>query len=52
MDVSESEFNIVNETLLQDNSSDVPNNFITESKYIEHIKPSVSVKGESYFNIF
>ena len=45
MDVSESECNIVNET-------DVPTNVITELKYNEHIEPSVSVKGASYFNIF
>ena len=41
MDVRESECN-----------SDVPTNVITELKYDEHIEPSVSVKGESYFNIF
>ena len=52
MDVSESEFNIVNETLSQNNSSDVPTNVSTELKYDEHIEPSVSVKGASYFNIF
>ena len=45
MDVSESEYNLVNET-------DVPTNVITELKYDEHIEPSVSVKEESYFNIF
>ena len=33
MDVSKSECNIVNETLSQNNSSDVPPNFITELKY-------------------
>ena len=37
MDVSESEFNIVNKTLSQNNSSDVPTNVITELKYDEHI---------------
>ena len=37
MDVSESECNIVNETLSQTNSSDVPTNDITELKYNEHI---------------
>ena len=37
MDVSESECNIVNETLPQNDSSDVPTNVITESKYNEHI---------------
>ena len=52
MDVSESECNIVNETLLQNNLSDVPTNVITELKYNEHIEPSVSDKGSSYFNIF
>ena len=52
MDVSESECNIVNETLSQNNSSDVPTNVITEMKYDEHIEPSVSDKGSSYFNIF
>ena len=52
MDVSESECNIVNENLSQNNSSDVPTNVITELKYDEHIEPSVSVKGASYFNIF
>ena len=45
MDVSESECNIFNET-------DVPTNVITELKYDEHIEPSASVKGASYFNIF
>ena len=45
MDVSESECNIVNE-------KDVPTNVITVLKYDEHIEPSVSVKGASYFNIF
>ena len=52
MDVSESECNIVNVTLSQNNSSDVPTNDITELKYDEHIEPSVSVKEASYFNIF
>ena len=52
MDVSKSECNIVNETLSQNNSSDVLTNVITELKYDEHIEPSVSVKGASYFNIF
>ena len=52
MDVSESECKIVHKTLSQNNSSDVPNNFITELKYDEHIEPSVSDKGSSYFNIF
>ena len=52
MDVSESECNIVNGNLSQNNSSDVPTNVITELKYNEHIEPSVSDKGSSYFNIF
>ena len=52
MDVSESECNIVNVTLSQNNSTDVPPNVITELKYDEHIEPSVSDKGSSYFNIF
>ena len=52
MDVSESECNIFHENLLQNNSSDVPTNVITELKYNEHIEPSVSDKGSSYFNIF
>ena len=52
MDVIESEFNIVNKTLSQNNSSDVPTNVITELKYDEHIELSLSDKGASYFNIF
>ena len=52
MDVCESEYNIINKTLLQNNSSDVPTNVIVELNYDEHIEPSVSVKGASYFNIF
>ena len=52
MDVSESECNIVNENLSQNNSSEVPTNVITELKYNEHIEPSVSDKGSSYLNIF
>ena len=52
MDVSEPECNIFNKTLSQNDSSDVPTNFIMELKYDEHIEPSVSVKGASYFNIF
>ena len=52
MDVSESDCNIVNETLSQNDSSDVPTNVITELKYNEHIEPSVSVKGASYFKMF
>ena len=52
MDVSESECNIFHGTLSHNNSSDVPNNVITELKYDEHIEPSVTDKGSSYFNIF
>ena len=52
MDVSESEWNIVNETLLQNNSSHVPTNVIMELNYDEHIEPLVSDKGSSYFYIF
>ena len=52
MDVSKSECNIVNESLSHNNSSDVLTNAITELKYDEHIKPSVSDKGSSYFIIF
>ena len=52
MDVSESECNIVHVTLLQNNSSDVLTNIITELKFDEHIEPSVSDKGSSFFNIF
>ena len=52
MDIIESECNIVNETLSQSNSSDIPTNIITELKYDEHIEPSASIKGASYFNLF
>ena len=45
---SESECNIVNETLSQSDSS----NATTELNYDDHIKPSVNVKEASYFNIF
>ena len=44
MDVIESECNIVNETLSQSDSSDIPTNEITELNYNEHIEPSVIVK--------
>ena len=37
---------------MQNNSSDIPTNFLTEMKYDEHIEPSVSDKGSSYFNMF
>ena len=52
MDVSESEYNIVHETLSQNNSSDVPTNVITELKDDEHKEHSVIEKGTSYYNIF
>ena len=52
MDVSESECNIVHKTLLQNNSSDVPTNVITELKDDKHEEPSVIQKEKSYFNIF
>ena len=45
MDLNEPECNIINEI-------DVPTNVITELKYDEHIEPSVTDKGSSYFNIF
>ena len=45
IDVSKSECSIVN-------SEGVPTNVITGLKYDEHIEPSDSVKGASYFNIF
>ena len=51
MHVSKSECDTVNETLLLNNSSDVPTNVIMELKYDEHIEPSVTDKGSSYFNI-
>ena len=52
MDVSESECNIFHETLSQNNSSYLPANIITELEDDEHIEPSVTEKGTSYFNIF
>ena len=51
IDVRESECNIVNKTLSQNNSSYVLTNVITELKYDEHTEPSVSMKGASYFTI-
>ena len=48
MDVSESECNIVNETLSQPDSSNVT----TEFNYDDHIKPLANVKETIYFNIF
>ena len=52
MNVIKSERNIVNVTLSQNNSADVPENTITELKYKEHKEPSVTQKVTSYFNIF
>ena len=52
MDVSESECNIVDETLSRSDSSDVLTNVITELNYDDHIEPSANVKDASYFNIF
>ena len=51
-DASESECNIVHETLSQKNSKDIPDNDITELKDDEHKEPSVTEKVTSYFNIF
>ena len=51
-DVSESERNIFNKTLLQNNSVDVPDNNITKLKDEEHKEPLVTQKVTSYFNIF
>ena len=51
-DVSESEWIIVNEALLQNNSADVPDNDITVLKDEEHKEPAVTEKVTSYFNIF
>ena len=51
-DVSESECNIGHENLLQNNSTDVPANIITELKDNEHKETSVIGKRTSYFNIF
>ena len=48
MDVSESECNIVNETLSQSDSSDVPTNVITELNYDDNIEPSASFKEASF----
>ena len=43
-----SEYNIINETSSQSDSSNVT----TELNYDDHIKPSVNVKETSYFSIF
>ena len=49
--VIKSERNIVNKTLLQINSMDVPENTITELKEKDHKETSVNEKVTSYFNI-
>ena len=51
-DVIESENNIVNKNLLQNNSADVPENNITELKDEEHKEPSVTEKVKISFNIY
>ena len=51
-DTSKSECNIFHEDLLQNNSADVPDNVIKESKDDEHKEPSVTGKVTSYYNIF
>ena len=51
-DVSESECNIVHETLSQNNSADVPDDVITELNDDGHKEPSVTEKVTIYFNIF
>ena len=52
MDVGELECNIVHETLLQNNSLDIPTNVIMELKDDEHKEPSEIEKGANYFNTF
>ena len=52
MDVIELERNIINKTLLQNNSGDVPENTITELKDEEHKEHSMTDKVKSYFNIY
>ena len=51
-DKDKSKRNIVNKTLWQNNSADVPENTIMELKDEEHKEPSVTQKVTSYFNIF
>ena len=51
-DVSESERNILNETLSQKNSANVSEYTITGLKYKEYKEPSVTKEVKSYFNIF
>ena len=51
-DVRKWERNIINETLLQNNSANLSENTITELKDEEHKEPSVTEKVKSYFNIY
>ena len=51
-DVSKLERNTVNVTLSHNNSTDVPENIITELKDKEHKEPSVTEKVTSCFNMF
>ena len=48
-DVSEPECNIVHENLSQSNSTDVPENVITELKDDENKEPSVTSKSNKLF---
>ena len=50
--VRETERNIINENLSQNNSADVPENTITELKDKEHKEHSVTEKVKSNFNIY
>ena len=52
MDMIESECNIVDETLLQSDSSGLLTNVTTELNYDDNMKPSMNVKEASYLNIF
>ena len=52
MDESDSKRNIVNKTLLQNNSENVPEYTITELKEKEYKEPSVTKEVKRYFNIF
>ena len=51
-DVSQSECNMVHETLSQNSSADVPDNDIAELKDNEYKEPAVTGKVTSYFRIF
>ena len=50
-DISEPEYNIIHETLSQNNSAHVPDNAITELKDEEHKEPSMTEKVTIYFYI-